>query len=61
VLGLIPGYVSPFAGHVNAVVLNAATQRLTAIYNGAPDPSGLSVTLADGDLGTYPLLSVPGV
>jgi hypothetical protein len=52
--------VSAFAGHVNAVVLNAATQRMTAIYNGAPGPSGLSVTLADGDLGTYPLLSVPG-
>jgi acetyl esterase/lipase len=60
VLGLIPGYVSPFAGHVNAVVLGAATQRLTQIYNGGPGPSGLSVTLADGDLGTYPLLSVPG-
>jgi acetyl esterase/lipase len=60
VLGLIPGYVSPFAGHVSQVVLGAATQRLTALYNGGPGPAGLSVTLVDGDLGTYPLLSVSG-
>jgi hypothetical protein len=59
-LGLIPGYVSPFAGHVSQVVLGAATHRLTALYNGAPGPSGLSVTLVDGTLGTFPLLSVPG-
>jgi hypothetical protein len=61
VLGLVPGYVSPFAGHVSAVVLAAATARLQAIYNGAPGPSGLSVTLADGELGTVPLASIPGL
>jgi hypothetical protein len=61
VLGLIPGYVSPFAGHVSAVVLLAATDRMHAIYSGVPGPSGLSVTLADGELGTVPLASIPGL
>jgi hypothetical protein len=61
VLGLIPGYISPFAGHVSAVVLQAATDRLHAIYTGVPGPSGLSVTLADGTLGTVPLASIPGL
>jgi hypothetical protein len=60
VLGLIPGYVSPFAGHVSQVVLQAATDRMHAIYTGVPGPSGLSVTLADGELGTVPLASIPG-
>lgn len=60
VLGLVPGYVSPFAGHVSAVVLQAATDRMHAIYAGAAGPSGLSVTLADGMLGTVPLASIPG-
>lgn len=61
VLGLIPGYVSPFAGHVSQVVLQAATDRMQAIYSGVPGPSGLSVTLADGELGTVPLASIPGL
>ena len=52
--------MSPFAGHVSQIVLAAATNRLTALYNGGPGPAGLSVTLVDGDLGTYPLLAVPG-
>lgn len=56
VLGLVPGYVSPFAGHVSAVVLKAATDRLGAIYGGAPGPSGTKLTLVDGMLGPLPLL-----
>jgi hypothetical protein len=56
VLGLIPGYVSPFAGHVNAIVLGAALGRLDALYQTGTAPSGLKVTLADGTLGTFPLL-----
>jgi hypothetical protein len=56
VLGLIPGYVSPFAGHVNAIVLASALGRLDALYQSGTAPSGLKVTLADGTLGTLPLL-----
>jgi hypothetical protein len=46
---------------VSAVVLQSATDRLHAIYSGAPGPSGLSVTLHDGMLGTVPLVSIPGL
>jgi hypothetical protein len=56
VLGLIPGYVSPFAGHVNAIVLESALGRLDALYQSGTAPSGLKVTLADGTLGIIPLL-----
>jgi hypothetical protein len=56
VLGLIPGYVSPFAGHVSAIVLETALGRLDALYQSGTAPSGLKVTLADGSLGTFPLL-----
>jgi hypothetical protein len=56
ILGLIPGYESPFAGHVNAVVLETALGRLDALYQSGTAPSGLHVTLADGSLGTFPLL-----
>ena len=56
VLGLIPGYVSPFAGHVNEIVLNSALDRLDALYNEGVTPSGLKLTLKDGTLGTFPLL-----
>jgi hypothetical protein len=56
ILGLIPGYESPFAGHVNAIVLETALGRLDALYNEGAAPSGLKVTLADGSLGTFPLL-----
>jgi hypothetical protein len=56
VLGLIPGYVSPFAGHVNAIVIGTALGRLDALYQSGTAPSGLKVTLADGTLGTFPLL-----
>jgi hypothetical protein len=56
VLGLIPGYTSPFAGHVSAIVLKAATDRLKALYAGGPGPSSLHLTLVDGMLGTLPLL-----
>jgi hypothetical protein len=56
ILGLIPGYVSPFAGHVNAIVLNAALARMDALYQEGVTPSGLKLTLTDGTLGTFPLL-----
>lgn len=56
VLGLIPGYVSPFAGHVNAIVLDAALARLDALYQEGVAPSGLKLTLVDGTVGTIPLL-----
>jgi hypothetical protein len=56
VLGLIPGYVSPFAGHVNAIVLDSALARLDALYQQGITPSGLKLTLVDGTLGTIPLL-----
>jgi hypothetical protein len=56
ILGLIPGYESPFAGHVNAIVLETALGRLDALYQSGAAPSGLKVTLVDGSLGTIPLL-----
>lgn len=56
ILGLIPGYASPFAGHVNEIVLNAALTRLDALYQEGVTPSGLKLTLEDGTLGTFPLL-----
>ncbi|HEY1854201.1 MAG TPA: hypothetical protein VGG40_06385, partial [Solirubrobacterales bacterium] len=56
ILGLIPGYESPFAGHVNAIVLETALGRLDALYQEGAAPSGLHVTIADGSLGTFPLL-----
>ena len=56
ILGLIPGYESPFAGHVNEIVLDAALGRLDALYQEGVTPSGLNVTLDDGELGEYPLL-----
>jgi len=56
VLGLIPGYASPFAGHVNEIVIGAALDRLDALYQEGKAPSGLKLTLEDGSLGTFPLL-----
>jgi hypothetical protein len=56
ILGLIPGYESPFAGHVNEIVLDSALDRLDALYQSGSAPAGLKVTLVDGSLGTYPLL-----
>lgn len=56
VLGLLPGYVSPFAGHVNEIVIGAALDRLDALYQEGKAPSGLKLTLEDGSLGTFPLL-----
>jgi hypothetical protein len=56
ILGLIPGYESPFAGHVNAIVLETALGRLDALYQAGTAPSGLKLTLVDGSLGTFPLL-----
>lgn len=44
VLGLIPGYVSPFAGHVNGIVIGAALDRLDALYREGKAPSGLKLT-----------------
>lgn len=56
ILGLIPGYESPFAGHVNEIVIGAALDRLDALYREGTVPSGLKLTLEDGSLGTFPLL-----
>jgi pimeloyl-ACP methyl ester carboxylesterase len=56
ILGLVPGYASPFAGHVNAIVLESALNRLDALYQEGTVPSGLKLTLVDGTLGTFPLL-----
>jgi hypothetical protein len=56
ILSLIPGYESPFAGHVNEVVIGAALDRLDALYQKGTVPSGLKLTLEDGSLGTFPLL-----
>jgi hypothetical protein len=59
VLGLIPGYVSPFAGHINAVVQGNALTQLSALYLNGVTPSGTKVTISDPTLGTLPLLSLP--
>jgi acetyl esterase/lipase len=56
VLGLIPGYASPFAGHVQTVVQDAALSRLDDLYQRGIAPTGTKVTLTDGVLGTIPLL-----
>lgn len=60
-MGLLPAYVSPFSGHVSAVVLSSALAHLQALYNQHQVPTGLSVTLQDGQLGTYPLLNLPNL
>ena len=52
-------YVSPFAGHVGGIILTTALDRLHQLYGGTV-PSGLSVTLSDGQLGTVPIASLPG-
>jgi hypothetical protein len=52
-------YVSPFAGHVGGIVVATALQRLEALFSGVA-PTGLSVTLSDGQLGTVPIASLPG-
>lgn len=56
----VPGYSSPFAGHVDGIMMASALARLSALYGDGQVPQGLSVTLSDGRLGTVPLLSVPG-
>lgn len=56
ILGLIPGYESPFAGHVSEIVIGAALGRLDALYQEGKAPSGLKLSLEDGSLGTFPLL-----
>jgi hypothetical protein len=58
-MGMLPPYVSPFSGHVSAIVLSTALAHLGELYAHGQTPSGLSVTLADGQLGTYPLLNLP--
>lgn len=58
-MGLLPPYVSPFSGHVSAVVMSTALAHLNALYTQHEAPSGLSVTLQDGDLGSYPLVNAP--
>jgi hypothetical protein len=49
-------YSSPSAGHVSPVVLDAALSRLTALYSQGTAPSGVSLTLDDGQLGVVPLI-----
>lgn len=56
VLALIPGYVSPFAGHVQKVVQAAALDKLDDLYVRGIVPTGTRVALRDGELGTIPLL-----
>jgi len=58
-MGMLPAYESPFSGHVSAIVLSTALSQLTALYANGQVPTGLSVTLADGLVGTYPLLNLP--
>lgn len=58
-MGLLPAYVSPFSGHVSAVVMATALAHLNALYTRHEVPTGLSVTLQDGSVGTYPLLNAP--
>lgn len=57
VLGLIPGYMSPFAGHVQEIVLGAGLAKLDALYQNGQVPTGTKLTLVDGTLGTIPLLA----
>jgi hypothetical protein len=60
-LGLAaPGYRSPFAGHVDGIIMDSALARLAALYRGGQAPQGLSVTLSDGKLGTVALLRLQG-
>ncbi|MCW2755862.1 MAG: hypothetical protein JWQ32_3273 [Marmoricola sp.] len=58
-MGMLPAYVSPFSGHVSAIVMSTALAHLNALYVGQQVPTGLSVTLQDPDLGTYPLVTLP--
>jgi hypothetical protein len=53
-------YVSPFAGHVNGIIVTTALQRLHQLYADGTAPTGLSVTLSDGQLGSVPIASIPG-
>jgi hypothetical protein len=56
---LVPGYVSPFAGHVSDVVLNSALTRMHDLYSGGIPPNGTSFTLSDGRLGVQPIATLP--
>ncbi|MDX6615811.1 MAG: hypothetical protein QOD60_902 [Solirubrobacterales bacterium] len=56
VLGLIPGYESPFAGHVNQLVQNTALAKLDALYQQGQAPTGNHATIVDGNAGSFPLL-----
>lgn len=58
-MGLLPAYVSPFSGHVSAVVMSSALSHLNALYTQHQVPTGISVTSQDGALGTFPLLNLP--
>lgn len=58
-MGMLPAYVSPFSGHVSAIVMSTALAHLNALYAQNQVPTGLSVTLQDGSLGTYPLVNLP--
>jgi acetyl esterase/lipase len=58
-MGMLPPYVSPFSGHVSAVVMATALAHLQALYTQHQVPTGIAVTLQDGVLGTYPFLAAP--
>ena len=60
-MGLLPAYVSPFSGHVSAVVMSSALSHLNALYTQNQVPSGISVTSQDGALGTFPLVNLPNL
>jgi hypothetical protein len=58
-MGALPAYVSPFSGHVSAIVMSAALAHLNALYVSHQVPTGVSVNLADASLGSFPLITLP--
>ena len=55
-LGLVPGYESPFAGHVSQLVMNTALAKLDRLYQDGQAPTGNHATIVDGNAGSFPLL-----
>jgi hypothetical protein len=58
-MGALPAYVSPFSGHVSAIVMSSALSHLNALYTSNKVPTGVSVSVQDATLGTIPLINVP--
>jgi hypothetical protein len=54
-LGLIPGYESPFAGHITNLVQNAALAKLDDLYQHGETPTTSHTTILDGNLGSIPV------